>query len=57
MRAVSRPSSRAEIVIGRTLAACVHPQAAWRLGVRGRLPLVLGYFLAGYVLTFVSLFV
>ena len=49
------PSSKAEVLIGRTLAACVHPVAAWRRGRRGRLPVVVGYFLAGYLVTFVSL--
>ena len=43
-------SSKLEILLGRSLAACVHPNAAWRLGARGRVPLLVGYFLAGYLL-------
>jgi hypothetical protein len=35
------------------MAACVHPQIAWRRG--SRLPVVVGYFLAGYLVAFVSL--
>ena len=27
----ARPSNRAEIIIGRSLAACVHPVAAWQV--------------------------
>lgn len=49
------PSSQVEIVIGRSLAACAHPQAAWRRGRQGRIPVVIGYFLAGYLLSFVTL--
>jgi hypothetical protein len=41
---------RVELVIGRTLAAGVHPYAAWRLAAfSGRLGLVLGYLAVGYV--------
>lgn len=55
MTPASHPSSKVEIVIGRSLAACAHPQAAWRLGRKGRIPVVIGYFLAGYLLSFVTL--
>jgi hypothetical protein len=55
MTSASRPSSKVEIVIGRSLAACAHPQAAWRLGRKGRIPIVIGYFLAGYLLSFATL--
>ena len=55
MTTASPSSSKLEILIGRSLAACVHPEAAWRLGVRGRIPLFLGYFLAGYVLILATL--
>lgn len=48
-------SSKLERLIGRSLAACAHPHAAWRLGARGRIPLLVGYFLAGYFLIFVTL--
>jgi hypothetical protein len=55
MKPAPPASSTFEIAVGRTLAACLHPVAAWRLGAKGRLPMVLGYFLAGYVVGFVSL--
>jgi len=49
-----RPSTRAEIFIGRSLAICAHPVAAWRTAARSvRLRLVAGYFTAGYVTAFV----
>ena len=50
-REVSHPPiHRLEVLIGRTLAACIHPLAAWRHTVRSfRLLLVAGYFAAGYV--------
>ena len=39
-----------EIVFGRLLAVCVHPQAAWRkLPISGRLVLAATYFGAAYV--------
>jgi hypothetical protein len=42
-------SSRFEVLAGRTLAACVHPQAAWSCTVRSfRVLLIAGYFAAGY---------
>jgi hypothetical protein len=41
---------RAPIVIGRTLAACVHPYAAWRGSpVRQRMLIATGYFAAGFL--------
>ena len=52
-------SNRCEVLIGRTLAACRHPVAAWRSGIRGfRVPVLAGYFVAGYVavLTAIVLF-
>jgi hypothetical protein len=55
MTTASPSSSKLEVLIGRSLAACVHPQAAWRVGPKGRIPLLLGYFLAGYVVIFVGL--
>jgi hypothetical protein len=40
----------ADIVIGRTLACCVHPSAAWRrLSGSGRALIVGTYFAAAYV--------
>jgi len=39
-----------EVIVGRTLAACVHPLAAWHCTVRSfRVLLLVGYFAAGYV--------
>jgi hypothetical protein len=48
-------SSKLEVILGRSLAACAHPSAAWRLGAKGRIPILLGYFLAGYLLILVML--
>ena len=48
--ACDRPSTRAEILIGRALALSMHPIAAWHLStVRTRALIVLGYFAASYV--------
>ena len=45
-----RPSTRSEIFIGRSLAICAHPIAAWRTAARSmRVILLAGYFTAGYV--------
>jgi hypothetical protein len=45
-----RPSTRSEIIIGRSLAICAHPYAAWRTTLRSvRLVLCAGYFTAGYL--------
>ena len=48
------PSDRsirhAEVLFGRTLAACIHPIAAWRYDIRSfRVLLVAGYFTAGFI--------
>jgi len=51
-----RPSTRTEILIGRSMAAVVHPVAAWRSGSRSnRLHFFAGYFVASYVLVFIAL--
>jgi hypothetical protein len=43
-------SNRCAVLIGRTLAACVHPVPAWHSPARSyRVLLVAGYFTAGYV--------
>jgi hypothetical protein len=48
--ASNRSANRWEIFAGRTLAACVHPTAAWQSTVRSfRVLLVAGYFAAGYI--------
>ena len=41
---------RAEVLFGRTLAACIHPIAAWRYDIRSyRVLLLAGYFTAGFI--------
>jgi len=51
-----RPSTRLEVLIGRSVAACVHPVAAWRAGSKSaRLQFLAGYFVASYVLVFLAL--
>jgi hypothetical protein len=47
----SDPSTwRAEVLFGRTLAACIHPIAAWRYDIRSfRVLLLAGYFTAGFI--------
>jgi hypothetical protein len=47
-----------EVVLGRSLACCVHPAAAWRrLPLGGRVLLVGAYFGAGYAGMLVALLV
>ncbi len=47
----------ADIVIGRTLACCVHPAAAWRrLSASGKALIVAAYFVVGYFAVLVLLF-
>jgi len=53
---LERPSTGLEILIGRSLAACVHPVAAWRSGSKSaRAQFFCGYFVAGYLLVFLAL--
>ncbi len=48
--APDRPSTRLEIFIGRSLAVCVHPFAAWATGsMAARVTFFVGYFLASYI--------
>jgi hypothetical protein len=48
-----RPSTRSEVFIGRSLAICAHPVAAWRTTVRSiRVVLLAGYFTAAYLTVF-----
>ena len=48
-----RPSNRSEVFIGRSLAICAHPVAAWRTTVRSiRVVLLAGYFAAAYLTVF-----
>jgi hypothetical protein len=45
-----------EILIGRGLACCVHPQAAWRATTRkGRAFVICAYAAAGFVTTLTAL--
>jgi hypothetical protein len=54
--ASDRPATRVEVAIGRTLAVCVHPIAAWRTRPDyRRLLLFSGCFTASYILVFVAL--
>ncbi len=40
----------ADVVIGRTLACCVHPAAAWRrLSASGRALIIVAYFAVSYL--------
>ena len=53
LRHRDRPSTRSEVFIGRSLAICAHPVAAWRTTIRSiRLVLLAGYFAAAYVAVF-----
>jgi hypothetical protein len=55
--APDRPSTRLEIFIGRSLAVCVHPFAAWATGSRSaRVTFFVGYFLASYVFIVLMVF-
>jgi len=47
-----RPTARVATLVGRSLAMCVHPYAAWRThSLRGRAFVVSAYVAASYVLT------
>jgi hypothetical protein len=51
-----QPATRVEVFLGRLLAACVHPVAAWRAAVRPMRALVVGgYFVAGFVAVLIGL--
>jgi hypothetical protein len=57
LASISRVSTRLEVLIGRSLAAIVHPYAAWRVHsspVR-RLLLLAGYSTIGYVTVLTTL--
>jgi len=52
----NRPSTRVEVFLGRSLALCAHPVAAWRSGSTAiRLHFFASYFVASYVLIFFAL--
>ena len=47
---LERPAMTADVVIGRTLACCAHPAAAWRrTSMSGKALIVGAYFLIGYL--------
>jgi hypothetical protein len=47
---------RMDILIGRGLAFCLHPQAAWRVLPRGgRVMVIAAYAVAGFVATYATL--
>ena len=49
-------ANRYEVLLGRSLAACVHPLAAWRSTMRSfRVLLLAGYFAVGYVVVLASM--
>jgi hypothetical protein len=51
-----RPASRVEVAIGRALAACIHPVAAWRTRPDYRRMLLFsGCFTVSYILVLVAL--
>ena len=50
------PSTRTEILVGRGLAMCLHPYAAWRVqSPAERLLVLVTYFAASYTLVLTSL--
>jgi hypothetical protein len=57
MQSAPSPCSRVELLVARSLAACVHPVAAWRLDSRSvRIRILIGYLIAGYALALLGLF-
>jgi hypothetical protein len=47
-----QPGSSIETLVGRSLAMCVHPYAAWRVrSLKGRVFVVVAYAAVGYALT------
>jgi hypothetical protein len=50
------PASRLELLVGRALAMCVHPYAAWRLySTSGRLLVLFTYVAASYAVMLAAL--
>jgi hypothetical protein len=46
---LTRPNARLEVLVGRSLAMCAHPYAAWRAySTAGRLLVFLSYLAASY---------
>jgi hypothetical protein len=47
-----RPTTSIEVMVGRSIAMCVHPYAVWRSrSVKGRALVFLAYAAVGYALT------
>jgi hypothetical protein len=56
MMRLPQPASPTEVLIGRSIALCAHPIAAWRVSsTRGRLLVIAGYAAAGYMGVFAAL--
>jgi hypothetical protein len=54
---LNSPARRLEVLVGRSLAMCVHPYAAWRLySTRGRLFVLFTYLAASYAVMLIALF-
>ena len=55
---LNRPTGRLEILVGRSLAMCVHPYAAWRAhATGGRLLVLFTYAAASYAVTLTVLLI
>lgn len=50
---MTRRQGDAAVLVGRSLAVCAHPYAAWR---RHRTLLAIGYFTIGFIITLGGLF-
>ena len=51
-----RPSTTQEVLVGKLLAMCAHPYAAWRTGSRKARAAVVGaYFTAAYAVVLAAL--
>jgi hypothetical protein len=55
---LNRPTTRLEVLVGRSLAMCVHPYAAWRAqSTAGRWLVVFAYLAASYAVTLTVLLI
>jgi hypothetical protein len=54
---LTRPNARFEVLVGRSLAMCAHPYAAWRAySTAGRLLVFFSYLAASYAVILAVLF-
>ena len=54
---LTRPNARLEVLVGRSLAMCAHPYAAWRAySTAGRLLVLFSYLAASYAVILAVLF-